>query len=107
MYEAPDIGLSIFPIPTAEQLNAISKETLLLVFDSHRLVKITRPRNAQDDEKAAQFLKAQLTLDSSGWASNTAEAEFLSVFFDCQIIFRPVQNPAVFGMLRVFKFRLP
>ncbi len=99
IHETTDEGLDSVPVPSGKQLNGISKEGLLLLFDARRLAEITRPRSAQDDVKAAQFLKAQSTLGSSGWANTSADAEFQSIFFGCQVVFRPGQTPAVFGTL--------
>lgn len=99
IHETTDEGLDSVPVPSAKELNGISKEGLLLLFDARRLAEITRPRSAQDDVRAAQFLKAQSTLGSSGWANTSADAEFHSIFFGCQVVFRPGQTPAVFGTL--------
>ena len=99
LHETPDVRLASLPAPTSKQLHSISKEAMLLLFDARRLAEITRPRNAQDDIKAAQFLKAQVTLGTSGWANHSDDADFHPIFYGCQVVFRPGQNPTVFGML--------
>jgi len=99
IHEAPDDGLAQVQPPTSKELHSITKEALTLLFDARRVAEITRPRNAQDDIKAAQFLKAQVTLGASGWVNNADDADFHPIFYGCQVVFRPGQNPAVFGML--------
>ena len=99
LHEPPIAGLAAVPTPSTKELNAISKEALLLVFDHRRLAQITRPRSASDDVKAAAHLKAQATLGNSGWANSSTDTEFHPIYYGCQIAFRPGMGPATFGVL--------
>jgi hypothetical protein len=91
--------------PTAKELHSISVAGLRLVFDARRVAEITRPRNAQDDVKAAQYLKAQKTLEAQGWASVSSDLEHHAIFFGCQVVFKTGMSPATLALL--FQWAVP
>jgi hypothetical protein len=98
-------GMDTVRPPTAKELLTISAPGLLVIFDPRRLAEITRPRTPQDDVKAAQFLKAQKTLESQGWAAMAHNMEHHSIFFGCQVVFQTGMSPATLAML--FQWAVP
>ena len=92
-------GLAGVCPPTIKELQAISIDAVAFLFDARRVAEISRPRTAQDDIKAAQFLKAQQTLEGKGWAHVSADADYLCVFFGCQVVFRAGLSPSVIALL--------
>ena len=92
-------GIASLQPPTQEELHAISIAGLRILFDPRRVAEITRARGTTEDVKAAQALKAQLTLDGKGWAHTSIDSEFHGIFFGPQVVFRPGQSPYVVGQL--------
>ena len=97
--ETAPSGLAGVCPPTTKELQAISLDAVALLFDARRVAEISRPRTAQDDIKAAQFLKAQQTLEGKGWAHVSADAEYHCIFFGCQVVFRAGLSPSAIGLL--------
>ena len=97
--EQPADGLTSVRAPTLKELNAITMEAIHLLFDPRRAAEITRPRGTQEDVKAAQFLKAQQTLETKGWGCSAMDVDFHGVFFGPQVTFRPGQAPATVALL--------
>ena len=92
-------GIAFLQPPTQAELHAISIAGLRILFDPRRVAEITRARGTTEDVKAAQALKAQLTLDGKGWAHTSIDSEFHGIFFGPQVVFRPGQSPYVVGQL--------
>ena len=97
--EQPADGLASVRAPTLKELNAITIDAINLLFDPRRAAEITRPRGTQDDVKAAQFLKAQQTLETKGWGHSAMDVDFHGVYFGPQVTFRPGQAPATVALL--------
>jgi hypothetical protein len=97
--ETAPSGLAGVCPPNTKELQAISLDAVALLFDARRVAEISRPRTAQDDIKAAQFLKAQQTLEGKGWAHVSADAEYHCIFFGCQVVFRAGLSPSAIALL--------
>jgi hypothetical protein len=92
-------GLAGVCPPSVKELQAISIDAVSLLFDARRVAEISRPRTALDDIKAAQYLKAQQTLEGKGWATVSADADYHCVFFGCQVVFRAGLSPSTIALL--------
>ena len=97
--EQPADVLASIRAPTLKELNAITIDAIHLLFDPRRAAEITRPRGTLDDVKAAQFLKAQQTLETKGWGHSALDVDFHGVYFGPQVTFRPGQAPATVALL--------
>ena len=98
-------GLDPIRPPTAKELHSITLHGLLVIFDQRRVAEITRPRVAQDDVKAAQYLKAQKALEAQGWAASGIDVEHHAVFYGCQVVFKTGMSPATIALL--FQWAVP
>ena len=103
--EAPPDDLFTTPAPTLKELHAITVPGLRVLFDDRRIAEITRPRGVQDDIKAAQHLKAQKTLETSGWAASGPDQDHHAVYYGCQVVFRTGMSPATLAHL--FQWSVP